>query len=91
MDSGLYLHVFFSWEVIATSLILMLLLPLVFFVASTRSRNRRPAAVRMKLAPAARPSRAKKPVAEAAKAGEPSDARPRSRAIELPDDTEEKA
>lgn len=91
MDSDLYLHVFSSWEVIATSLILMLLLPLVFFVASTRSRNRRPPPVRIKSARSARPPRVKKPVGEAAKAEEPSDARPRSRAIELPDDTEEKA
>ena len=40
MDSGLYTKVFTSTEVIAASLFLILLLPLVFFIASTKSRRR---------------------------------------------------
>ncbi len=40
MDSGLFTQVLTSPEVIVTSLALILLLPLVFFIASTRSRRR---------------------------------------------------
>lgn len=40
MDSGLFTKVLTSPEVIVTSLALILLLPLVFFIASTRSRRR---------------------------------------------------
>jgi hypothetical protein len=39
MDSGLYVQVFSSVEVIAAALFLIFLLPLVFYVASTRSRK----------------------------------------------------
>jgi len=39
MDSGLYTKVFTSTEVIVASLFLILLLPLVFFIASTKSRR----------------------------------------------------
>jgi hypothetical protein len=44
MDSGLLLSVFTSWEVIAVCLCVMLFLPLVFFVASTKSRPAKPSA-----------------------------------------------
>ena len=40
MESGLFVQVLTSGEVIAASLFLMLLLPLVFFIASTRSRRK---------------------------------------------------
>ena len=40
MDSGLYTRVLTSGEVIAVSLFMILLLPLVFFIASTKSRRR---------------------------------------------------
>jgi len=40
MDSGLYVQVFSSVEVIVASLFLIFLLPLVFFIASTKSRRR---------------------------------------------------
>jgi hypothetical protein len=40
MESGLYVKVFSSVEVIAACLFLILLLPLVFFIASTKSRRR---------------------------------------------------
>jgi len=40
MESGLFVQVLTSTEVIAASLFLILLLPLVFFIASTRSRKR---------------------------------------------------
>jgi hypothetical protein len=40
MDSGLFAKVFSSPEVIVVSLALIFLLPLVFFIASTRSRRR---------------------------------------------------
>jgi hypothetical protein len=61
MDSGLFTKVLSSPEVIVASLALIFLLPLVFFIASTRSRRRfirapRPAAVRPRpAAPAPRP------------------------------------
>jgi len=64
MDSGLYSKVFSSPEVIAASLFLILLLPLVFFIASTKSRRKlvrttrftRPPRSRTRPAPAARES-----------------------------------
>ena len=62
MESGLFVQVITSAEVIATALFLILLLPLVFFIASTRSRRkfvRAPARVKK-----AKPSR---PAAEKAK------------------------
>ena len=40
MDSGLFTKVLSSPEVIVASLALIFLLPLVFFIASTRSRRR---------------------------------------------------
>jgi hypothetical protein len=40
MESGLFVQVLTSAEVIAAALFLILLLPLVFFIASTRSRRR---------------------------------------------------
>ncbi|MGO9308029.1 MAG: hypothetical protein ACLQDL_03285 [Spirochaetia bacterium] len=40
MDSGIFVQVLSSAEVIAASLVVILLLPLVFFIASTRSRRR---------------------------------------------------
>ena len=52
MDSGLLLRIFSSWEMIAACIFLILLLPLVFFIASTTSRPR--IAPRIKKAPAAR-------------------------------------
>ena len=61
MDSGLYIKVFSSWEVIVVSLILMLLLPLVFFVASTRSKPRKPAPPVRKPAPRKAPAAPKPP------------------------------
>jgi hypothetical protein len=61
MDSGLFLSIFSSWEMIGACLFVMLVLPLVFFVASTRSR-RRPA----RRVPASHKSRtARKPAAAA--------------------------
>jgi hypothetical protein len=42
MESGLYLSIFSSWEVIAACLFVMFLLPFVFFMASTKSRRRIP-------------------------------------------------
>jgi hypothetical protein len=40
MDSGLLLSIFTSWEVIAVCICVMLFLPLVFYVASTKSRKK---------------------------------------------------
>jgi hypothetical protein len=40
MESGLYVQVFSSVEVIVACLFLIFLLPLVFFIASTKSRRR---------------------------------------------------
>ena len=90
MDSGVFGQVFSSWEVIVTSLILMFLLPLVFFVASTRVGKKKP------LRPASPRSRPKPPARTPRKAegpeagGEPRERRP-SRAIEPPEDGEDKA
>ncbi len=56
MDSGLYIKVFSSWEVIVVSLLLMLFLPLVFYVASTRSKPRKPAPPVRKPAPRKAPA-----------------------------------
>ena len=58
MDSGLYGQVLSSPEVIAAALFVILLLPLIFFIASTRSRGR---SVRL---PARRAVRAQKPSTE---------------------------
>jgi hypothetical protein len=92
MESGQFVHIFSSWEVIASCLLLMFLLPLVFFVASARSPVRRPAAVRV----AAR-VKPKKPPRE--KAGEeaededdlpPSQRQRRDRGARPSDEAEEK-
>jgi hypothetical protein len=40
MESGLYVQVFSSVEVIVACLFLIFLLPLVFFIASTKSRRK---------------------------------------------------
>jgi hypothetical protein len=59
MDSGLYVQVLSSTEVIAAALFMIFLLPLVFYIASTRSRKkfvRGPSLARVKRArPAAKP------------------------------------
>jgi hypothetical protein len=61
MESGLLLGILSTPEVIGASVFLMLLLPLVFFIASTRSRPRRPVAK-----PAPKAPKAAKPAQEAA-------------------------
>ncbi len=43
MENGSILRVFVEWEVIAACLVLMLLLPLIFFLASVKRREPRPA------------------------------------------------
>jgi len=75
MDSGLFAKVLSSPEVIVASLALIFLLPLVFFIASTRSRRRfvraapRAAAARPRraaAAPAPAPSPGRRSAARAA-------------------------
>ena len=90
MDSGVFGQVFSSWEVIATSLILILMLPLVFFVASTKARKRKP----VRLSP---PRSKAKPAVVAAKKADadeevpaPRGGRP-SRSIEPPDEAEDRS
>ncbi len=63
MDSGLYVQVLSSGEVIAAALFLILLLPLVFYIASTKSRRKivRPPARRSRARPARKPVPAPKP------------------------------
>jgi hypothetical protein len=67
MDSGLFAKVFSSPEVIVASLALIFLLPLVFFIASTRSRRRfvragpRPAAAGARRAATPGPAPAPRP------------------------------
>ena len=76
MESGLFVQVLFSTEVIAAAFFLILLLPLVFFVASTRSRRRfvkLPARVRS-------PKPVRRPVEEPADPDSPPAPGPRSRA-----------
>jgi hypothetical protein len=60
MESGQLLAILSTPEVIGASIFLMLLLPLVFFIASTRSKPRRPAP-----RPAGKPAKAVKKAAEA--------------------------
>jgi hypothetical protein len=81
MDSDLFLHVLSSWEVIAVSIALILFLPLVFYVASakTRRRNTPPARTR----PAARPKPAAKPAQAAEEEG---GTEPRRRGAEPPEE-----
>jgi hypothetical protein len=87
MESGLYLSIFSSWEVIAACLLVMFLLPLVFFLASTNSRKRIPLRVLKKRAPAKKP--AKSPAPEAAEDEDDRDERPSARRGERPEETEE--
>ncbi|MGA2378564.1 MAG: hypothetical protein ABSG85_04590 [Spirochaetia bacterium] len=80
MDSGLFVQVLSSAEVIAAALFVILLLPLVFFIASTRSRRRfvrRPPRGRI-AKPARRSVEAPKPGEQEEDLDEP--AGPRSRA-----------
>jgi hypothetical protein len=62
-SSALYLRLFSSWQIIAVCLLLMFLLPLVFYVASTKSRKKSSSR-----APKKRPTREKvrQPVPQAA-------------------------
>ena len=88
MDSGLLLRILSSWEVIAACIFLILLLPLVFFIASTTSRPR--VAPKTTKAPAARKRPEKPPEGEPA-VEEPEDVRREPRGRALDDDQEEKA
>jgi hypothetical protein len=87
MESGLYLSVFSSWEVIAACLFVMFLLPFVFFVASTKSRRRIPSRVLRLRAPAKKriQSPPPRPVED-----ENDDERPSARRGERPEETEKK-
>jgi len=81
MESGLFVQVLTSAEVIAAALFLIFLLPLVFFIASARSRRRfvrAPARVK-KAKPA--PASAQRPKEDEAEEDldEPPGAGPRSR------------
>jgi hypothetical protein len=84
MDSGLYTKVFTSTEVIAASLFLILLLPLVFFIASTRSRRRfvRPAGPHRSARPRVRPKPAARDAEGAEEPERPADPRRRASALE---------
>jgi hypothetical protein len=83
MESGLFVQVFTSAEVIAASLFLILLLPLVFYIASTRSRRkfvRKPAPKRPRRVKPAKPAaEQQKPVEEADDLDSLPGQRPRSR------------
>jgi len=86
MESGLYLSIVTSWEVIAVCLFLMFFLPLVFFVASTKSRRRIPLRVtRIRRHPKRRPVVPTEQPAEV----DDRDLRPTARRGERPEDTEE--
>jgi hypothetical protein len=76
MDSGLYTKVFTSAEVIAASLFLILLLPLVFFIASTKSRRRFVRTTSF-ARPVRRPRTASRPTKEDQGEGAPSGSRQR--------------
>lgn len=65
MESGLYVQVFSSVEVIVACLFLIFLLPLVFFIASTKSRR--------KFVRAASKSRGSKPVQRPVRKAPPAD------------------
>jgi len=81
-SSAAYLRVLSSWQIIAVCLLLMFLFPLVFYVASTKSRKKpiprapKKAPVRGKARPAAAPAAE----AEAEADEEGPDARRRDRA-----------
>jgi hypothetical protein len=81
MESGLFVQVLTSAEVIAASLFLIFLLPLVFFIASTRSRRkfvRNPARTRPRR-PARAPTAAQQLVEEREDMDELPGGGPRSR------------
>jgi hypothetical protein len=89
MESGLYLSVFSSWQVIAVCLFLMFLLPVVFFLASTTSRRRIPLRVlRLRAPPRKRTQRPPPRPAKEENANE-RDERPSARRGERPEETEE--
>jgi hypothetical protein len=86
MESGLYLSIITSWEVIAVCLFVMFLLPLVFFVASTKSRRRIPLRVtRIRRPPKRTPAVSPQEPAEV----DDRDVRPSGRRGERPEDTED--
>lgn len=87
MESGLYLSVFSSWEVIAACLFVMFLLPLVFFVASTKSRRRIPLRVLRLRTPAKK--RTKSPPPRPGEDEDKRDERPSARRGERPEETKE--
>ncbi len=89
MDSGLYLSVFSSWEVIAACLFLMFLLPLVFFIASTSSRRRIPMRVLRMRAPARKRPQSPPPRPAEEENQEERGERPSSRRGERPEETKE--
>jgi hypothetical protein len=89
MDSGLYLSIFLSWEVIAACLFLMFLLPLVFFLASTNSRRRIPLRVLRARVPAKKRTQGPTPRPAEGEDEEKRDERPSSRRGERPEETEE--
>jgi hypothetical protein len=91
MDSDLYLHVLSSWEVIAASLFMMLFLPLVFYVASTKTRRKNtPLPLKPRKPKPAKPKPEKNPATEADEQPEEPGDRPRRRTIEPPEDAEKK-
>ena len=87
MESGLFLSILSSWEVIAACLFVMFLLPLVFFLASTKSRSRIPLRVLRIRAPAKK--RAQTPAPKPAADADDRDVRPSARRGERPEETEE--
>ena len=89
MDSGLYLSIFSSWEVIAACLFLMFLLPLVFFIASTKSHKRIPLRVLRLQASAKKRTKSRPPRPAAEVIEEERDERPSSRRGERPEESEE--
>jgi hypothetical protein len=86
MDSDLYLHVLSSWEVIAASLFILLFLPLVFYVASTKTRRRNTVPPPRVKKP--KPARKKPAEKQAEEPDEEPEDRPRSRRAEPPEDAE---
>jgi hypothetical protein len=86
MESGLYLSIITSWEVIAVCLFLMFLLPLVFFVASTKSRRR----ISLRVTRVRRPPKKTPAVApQQPEEEDDRDMRPAARRGERPGDIEE--
>jgi hypothetical protein len=94
MDSGLFAKVLSSPEVIVASLALIFLLPLVFFIASTRSRRRFVRTVPRLAAPRAKgaaPAAARGAASAAAPSGAPAPARPPRRSEENDEEPEDLA